>query len=74
MEQYLQDQIKITLSGTKELTYTIRLYDHPFVQRWLEEFKGILRNELVLEKNYCFIGFADSKRNLQFLIRLITIC
>ena len=67
MEQYLQDQIKITLSGTKELTYTIRLYDHPFVQRWLEEFKGILRNELVLEKNYCFIGFADSKRNLQFL-------
>jgi hypothetical protein len=67
MEQYLQDQIKITLSGTKELTYTIRLYDHPFVQRWLEEFKGILRNKLILEKNYCFIGFADSKRNLQFL-------
>jgi hypothetical protein len=67
MEQYLQDQIKITLSGTKELTYTIRLYDHPFVQRWLEEFKGILQNKLILEKNYCFIGFADSKRNLQFL-------
>jgi len=67
MEQYLQDQIKITLSGTKELTYTIQLYDHPFVQRWLEEFKGILRNKLVLEKNYCFLGFADSKRNLQFL-------
>ena len=67
MEQYLQDQIKITLSGTKELTYTIRLYDHPFVQRWLEEFKGILRNKLILEKNYCFLGFADSQRNLQFL-------
>ena len=67
MEQYLQDQIKITLSGTKELTYTIRLYDHPFVQRWLEEFKGILRNKLILEKNYCFIGFADSQRNLEFL-------
>jgi hypothetical protein len=67
MEQYLQDQIKITLSGTKELTYTIRLYDHPFVQRWLEAFKGILQNKLILEKNYCFLGFADSKRNLQFL-------
>ena len=67
MEQYLQDQIKITLSGTKELTYTIRLYDHPFVQRWLEEFKGILRNKLILEKNYCFIGFADSQRNLELL-------
>ena len=67
MEQYLQDQIKITLSGTKELTYTIRLYDHPFVRRWLEAFKGILRNKLILEKNYCFLGFADSQRNLQFL-------
>ena len=67
MEQYLQDQIKITLLGTKELTYTIRLYDHPFVQRWLEEFKGILKTKLVLEKNYCFLGFADSQRNLQFL-------
>ena len=67
MEQYLQDQIKITLSGTKELTYTIRLYDHPFVQRWLEAFKGILQNKLILEKNYCFLGFADSQRNLQFL-------
>jgi hypothetical protein len=67
MEQYLQDQIKITLSGTKELTYTIRLYDHPFVRRWLEEFKGILQNKLVLEKNYCFLGFADTQRNLQFL-------
>jgi hypothetical protein len=67
MEQYLQDQIKITLSGTKELTYTIRLYDHPFVQRWLESFKSILQNKLILEKNYCFIGFANSKRNLQFL-------
>ena len=67
MEQYLQDQIKITLSGTKELTYTIQLYDHPFVRRWLAEFKGILSNKLILEKNYCFLGFADSQRNLQFL-------
>ena len=65
--QYLQDQIKITLSGTTELDYTIRLYDHPFVRRWLEQFKDIIKNKLVLEKNYCFLGFADSKRNLKFL-------
>lgn len=65
--QYLQDQIKITLSGTTELDYTIRLYDHPFVRRWLEQFKDIIKNKLVIEKNYCFLGFADSKRNLKFL-------
>ena len=65
--QYLQDQIKITLSGTTELDYTIRLYDHPFMRRWLEQFKDIIKNKSVLEKNYCFLGFADSKRNLKFL-------
>ena len=67
MEQFLKDQIKITLTGEKELTYTINLYDNPFVKRWLEAFKDILRKKLVLEKNYCFLGFADSQRNLQFL-------
>ena len=67
MEQYLKDQIKITLSGTKELTYKINLYNNPFVSRWLDEFKKIIKQKLILEKNYCFIGFADSTRNLEFL-------
>lgn len=69
MEQFLKDQIKITLTGEKELTYTINLYDNPFVKRWIESFKQILKSNLILEKNYCFIGFADSKRNLDFLCK-----
>jgi len=67
MEQFLKDQIKITLSGTKDLTYNIKLYNNSFVQRWTDEFKQILKNKLLLEKNYCFLGFADSIRNLEFL-------
>ena len=67
MEQFLKDQIKVTLSGTKDLTYTINLYDNAFVRRWAEEFKTILKNKLILEKNYCFLGFADSLRTLDFL-------
>ena len=69
MEQYLKDQIKIKLTGQKQLEYTINLYDNPFVKRWIESFKQILRSNLILEKNYCFIGFADSKRNLNFLCK-----
>ena len=69
MEQFLKDQIKITLSGTKDLTYNIKLYNNPFVQRWANEFKQILKNKLLLEKNYCFLGFADSIRNLEFLCK-----
>ena len=67
MEQFLKDQIKITLSGKEHLRYIINLYDNDFVRKWLHEFKNIVKTKLILEKNYCFIGFADSHRNLQFL-------
>lgn len=69
MEQYLKDKIKVTLSGDKDLTYTIKLYDNDFVVRWLKHFKEILKNNLILEKNYCFLGFADSKRDLKYLCK-----
>ena len=35
--------------------------------RWVEALKKNLKNKLVLEKNFCFLGFADSKRDLNFL-------
>ena len=35
--------------------------------RWVEALKKNLKNKLVLEKNFCFLGFADSKRNIDFL-------
>ena len=35
--------------------------------RWLTALKKNLKNKLVLEKNFCFLGFADSKRDLNFL-------
>ena len=73
MEQFLKDQIKITLSGTKELTYKIKLYNNPFVLRWLQELKNIIRQKLILEKNYCFIGFADGTRDLTFLCKELNV-
>ena len=35
--------------------------------RWVKALKKNLEDKLVLEKNYCFIGFVDSKRNIDFL-------
>ena len=37
MEQFLKDQIKVKLTGSKDLTYTINLYDNVFVKKWLTE-------------------------------------
>ena len=35
--------------------------------RWVKALKKNLKNKLILEKNFCFLGFADSKRNIDFL-------
>ncbi len=67
MGQFLKEQIKVKLSGSTDLTYKVNLYDNPFVKKWLVLFKEILRKKLVLEKNYCFVGFADTNRNLDYL-------
>ena len=69
MEQFLKEKIKVTLSGDRKINYFINLYNNQFVIRWLKELKNILSSNLVLEKNYCFIGFADNKRNLHFLCK-----
>ncbi len=69
MEQFLQDQIKVKLTGSKDLTYTINLYDNSFVRKWLVEFHSVLQKQLVLEKNFCFLGFADNVRDLDYLVK-----
>ena len=63
--------IKITLNN---LSYYINLAPNTrwrdmdqLGHRWLKALKTNLKNKLILEKNYCFLGFADSKRNINFL-------
>ena len=60
--------IKVTLN---DVSYYIDLYDNPIAYRWVEALKKVLKNNLVLEKNYCFLGFADSKRDIDYLVKEI---
>ena len=60
MEQFLKDQIKITLSGTKELTYKIKLYNNPFVLRWLQELKNITLNATKISINNLKFAIKNS--------------
>jgi len=43
------------------------VYDNSLSRKWLSAFNSILEKKLHLEKNYCFFGFPDSERNLDFL-------
>ena len=44
------------------------MYDTPLGVRWFEALRDNLAHKRVLEKNFCFLGWADSNRNLQYLV------
>ena len=55
--------------GLTEKAYYFQVYDTPLGHRWLEALKDNLKQQRILEKNFCFLGFADSKRNLAHLVK-----
>ena len=55
------------LEYSDQLTYTINVYDNAIAQDWITALKEILRNGNHLEKNFCFLGFPDTARTLEFL-------
>ena len=46
----------------------INLYDTPLGKRFIEAIKDNLVQKRILEKNFCFLGWASSKRNLNYLV------
>ena len=54
--------------GLNDRAYYIQTYDTPLGKRWIEALKDNLKQKRILEKNFCFLGFADSKRNLTHLV------
>lgn len=51
-----------------DTSYIINVYDTPLGVRWLEALRDNLTQKRMLEKNFCFLGWADSKRNLKHLV------
>lgn len=51
------------------IDYTINVNDTPMAQKWYVALQDILRQNKYLEKNFCFLGFPDSARNLEFICR-----
>ena len=62
---YIYDMVRV---GLTEKAYYFQIYDTPLGHRWLEALKDNLKKQRILEKNFCFLGFADSKRDLNYLV------
>ena len=63
--KFLDAEVEV---GLTDISYTIQVYDTPLGARWLEALRDNLAEKRVLEKNFCFLGFAGGKRNLQYLV------
>ena len=55
--------------GLNNRAYYIQTYDTPLGKRWIEALKENLKQKRILEKNFCFLGWADSKRDLAYLVK-----
>ncbi len=64
-DKFIKEKIVISYDN-KEVE--IDLYDSPLVHRFLKAFKDNLEQKKILEKNFCFLGWAGSKRDLSFLV------
>ena len=63
------DQIEIDLrsSDDKILTVYIDIEDNSLSRKWLTALNDIIQRDLHLEKNYCWLGWAESIRDPEYL-------
>lgn len=68
-------KVKVVLRNKKPETidYEIDVMDHPLAKSWEQELGKLLEGNYMLEKNYCFMGFPDTPRNLEYLTRQVNI-
>ena len=59
------NKVKVYLDN---ISYSIDLYENSLAERWLQELSNNLLQNRFLEKNFCFLGFPDGKRDLAYLV------
>jgi hypothetical protein len=65
------EQIEIDLRGkdsTDLKTIFIDIFDNSLSRKWLLAFNDLLFKNYHLEKNYCFFGFVEHRRNGPFIL------
>ncbi len=66
------DHVEIDLRGANSLlTVYIDVDDNSLSRKWLAALNDIIRTDLHLEKNYCWMGWTESERNARYLCEQI---
>jgi len=72
INQYL-DRLTITLTDRAEsdIRLQVDVYDNSLSRKWLDSLNHLIAHGYHLEKNYCFLGWDRSARNLEYLCEQI---
>ena len=62
------DRIEIDLRGADNLTLYIDVTDNSLSRKWLTALNDVIRSDLHLEKNYCWLGWTESQRNAEYIV------
>lgn len=66
------ETIEIDLKGPDGiLTVYIDVYDNSLSRKWLAALNNIIRDNLHLEKNYCWLGFTGTDRSVELLCQFV---
>lgn len=66
----MASKVKVVLRSadkSKNIDYDIIPHDHQLSNDWMAALKGLLSGGYVLEKNYCWHGFPNNSRSLDYL-------
>ena len=71
MNGITQSKITVTLRNpldyNDQFDYYIIPYDNQLAKDWVIALTELIKNKNLLEKNFCFVGFSNSARNLEYL-------
>jgi hypothetical protein len=67
MTQSVKIVLRNPLRKSDTLDYTIKVNDSYIGRLWYDALVDLLRRNNYLEKNFCFLGFPDSARDLEYI-------
>jgi hypothetical protein len=71
MKSLVKIILRNPLNFADQLDYTIVPHDHKLATDWIEALKKLLNSGNQLEKNFCFMGFPSTARNIEYLTKTL---
>jgi len=67
INQLVNVTLRDPMDHRDKISYNIQVFDNPLARDWCTALQKILVSGNLLEKNFCFLGFPNSARNLEYL-------